>query len=156
MENNTQKTELLTLSQANLRATKKEIAALASINSEKILGQMPADKAYVMFYKLELYCATMMSKLKPKALETFSGDEKRTIYGQEVSTYAPGKFTYDHNPAWKELQQKRKLLDEEIKQLEDRMKTAWKQIGTALVDTETGEVIPPARKHMGSATFRVR
>lgn len=154
MENNIVITP--TLQQDQLYLNKKQIAMLAKIRAEEMLGrEIPPDKAYIMLYKLEHFCSTMMTYIKPKALDTFSGDQKKTIFNQEVSTYAPGKFSYSHNPEWQELADQLADIKKKMDTLQDRMKAAWKQIGVDMVDTETGEVIPPAKYHTGKPTFRV-
>lgn len=131
----------------DIRSAKKELQKNAKEVATRLAERMPADEVYVAFYKIADYCKTAADAVKPKVLDSLSGDEKREVFGQVLGSYIRGNYSYNHCLRWVELVEERDALNQKIEALEEAMRHRRKNQfnGMAIFDPETGEEIPPAR-----------
>jgi hypothetical protein len=122
-------------------------AVISAFKSALRNGDIDArEYARLLQFEKKLSTITKDRKIREIALEEFSKyPEKEGEYKGVKWIYknGSGRYGYEHSEEWQKLKEQEEKMSELRKQLEEKMKAAYKTSST-IIDEETGEIIPPA------------
>ena len=111
-------------------------------------------KALPAFIELKRHHDAMnlvLEALKELATEEFQneyGGKEQMIAGATVSSHASGRYSYDHIPEWKQVANKKAII-------EKTAQLAYKA-GGPVVDEETGAIQDPAKYIPNKQTIAIK
>lgn len=122
---------------------------LSNTVQEVLDNKFSALEGYIFFKELKEHLATCIDAIKEKAFIEAKEYDKQEKFGYKISvTNGYNKYDYSVNQDYSRL-------SKEIKELEDKLKTASKN-GMSFLNEETGEVFEPCPVKGGvSETFKL-